>query len=222
MEKDDWQEVPSHDADDWQDLPTSDSAATSPVTAATTSLAEGALPFGLAGTLAGAGKAGMDAITGVRGPLAGGSLQDIASDYQQAKNSFQNDAERSAKENPKIALATQIAPVAGAAGYGLAKGAASVGGKLLASEAVKNYLKGKSGEIGGRVGSMAGNVVLPGIGGDIGSLIGARVGKGAGSMMEKISEKIAERKALQEVLEAAAKKPRIDPFRVRKSWEDAG
>lgn len=81
---------------------------TSPITAATTGLIEGAVPF--AGAIAGAGKAAMDAITGVRGPLApGGKFSDIGDDYRQARDSFTGDARKAADANPGTALAANIA-----------------------------------------------------------------------------------------------------------------
>jgi hypothetical protein len=81
---------------------------TSPVTAATTGIIQGAIPF--AGAIAGAGKAAMDAVTGVAGPLApGGSLDDLAQDYRQARDSFSSDANQASKANPGIALASNVA-----------------------------------------------------------------------------------------------------------------
>jgi hypothetical protein len=126
----------------------------SQVTAATTHLAQGSLPFGLAGTLAGAGKAAVDAISGVRGPLAGGSFSDIADDYHQVKADFEGDAQASAKSNPMTALGMEL--VGGGVGAqaftGIPGRAAEfvqdvpwkkVGGKLLdfAPDAVANYAR---------------------------------------------------------------------------------
>jgi hypothetical protein len=80
---------------------------TSPATAAATGIIEGAVPF--ASAIAGAGKAGMNAITGVTGPLAGGSLGDVMDDYRQARDSFSQDAKTAADANPKTAFAGNIA-----------------------------------------------------------------------------------------------------------------
>lgn len=79
----------------------------SPITAATTGIMQGAVPF--ASAIAGAGKTAMDAITGVRGPLAGGSLDDLVKDYRQARDSFQADAKTSAEANPATSFAGNIA-----------------------------------------------------------------------------------------------------------------
>lgn len=112
MAKDDWEEIPlNSEKDDWQEMDLSQgdhSEAKSPVTAATTGLIQGAVPF--AGAIAGAGKTAMDAITGVRGPLApGGKLEDLAEDYRQARDSFTGDAKIAAEANPGIALASNVA-----------------------------------------------------------------------------------------------------------------
>jgi hypothetical protein len=80
---------------------------TSAVTAATTGLIQGSVPF--ASSLAGAGKATMNAITGVSGPLAGGSMEDILDDYRSGRDQFQSDARVAAETNPKTAFAGNVA-----------------------------------------------------------------------------------------------------------------
>jgi hypothetical protein len=79
----------------------------SPITAATTGAIQAAVPF--AAPLAGVGKAAMNAITGVSGPLAGGDLSDIARDYRLGKEQFQGEARRASEANPKIAMTGNIA-----------------------------------------------------------------------------------------------------------------
>lgn len=114
--------------------------AKSEVTAATTGLAQGALPFGLAGSLAGVGKASMDAITGVRGPLAGGTLSDLGDDYTQTKNQFENDAKTAETNHPLVSLTANAAP--GLVGVGAA--AKAVGAKLPPmSDLVKTAIMAK-------------------------------------------------------------------------------
>lgn len=80
---------------------------TSPVTSATTGIIEGAVPF--AAPIAGIGKAAMNAITGVSGPLGGGSMDDILEDYRSGRNEFQQNAKRAREANPKTAFAGNIA-----------------------------------------------------------------------------------------------------------------
>lgn len=82
--------------------------ATSPVTAATTGLANGA-SYGLAGKLAGVGKTAMDAITGTRGPLAGESLSDLGDDYAESRDSFKGDANKAAEAHPYVSGAANVA-----------------------------------------------------------------------------------------------------------------
>lgn len=98
----------------------------SPVTAATTGIANGS-SFGLAGPLAGLGKTAMDAVTGTRGPLAGEPLSDLGKDYAESRDSFQNDANRASDAHPSIS------------------GAATTVGTLLptAMGSVGNYIEGK-------------------------------------------------------------------------------
>ncbi len=97
---------PKFDWDAFDHAPGTDPK-TSGVTAATTGLIQGAVPF--ASAIAGAGKAGMDAITGVRGPLAGGSLGDLVDDYREGRDSFANDAKSSGEAHPAISVASNIA-----------------------------------------------------------------------------------------------------------------
>jgi hypothetical protein len=105
---------------------------TSPVTAATTGIIQGAVPF--AGALAGLGKVGMDAITGVRGPLAGGSLDDLLKDYRSARDSFTGDAKSAAEAHPDVSIAGNIA---GGMANPLFQGAGHSLGKLMGAGAVQ-------------------------------------------------------------------------------------
>src|SRR4051812_460372 len=100
-------ETPEGPQSSWRNSIRNEDTTKSPVTTMTTGLIQGAVPF--ASALAGAGKAGMDAITGVRGPLAGEDLGSVVDDYRQARDSFSGDAKRAAEENPKTALAFNIA-----------------------------------------------------------------------------------------------------------------
>lgn len=77
-----------------------------PITAATTGIIQGAVPF--AGALAGAGKAGLNAISGVTGPLRGGSFNDIVEDYRRSRDEFTGDAAKAAEANPGAALAGNL------------------------------------------------------------------------------------------------------------------
>ncbi len=80
---------------------------TSAVTAGATGLIQSAVPF--ASALAGAGRAGMNAITGVTGPLAGGSMSDIADDYRGARDQFVNDTKTAEKAHPGASFAGNLA-----------------------------------------------------------------------------------------------------------------
>lgn len=80
--------------------------AKSPVTAATTGAIQGAIPF--ASAFAGAGKAATNAITGVTGPLGGGSFGDILDDYRRERDAFSKDARTAAQANPKVAFAGSL------------------------------------------------------------------------------------------------------------------
>jgi hypothetical protein len=84
-----------------------DTPANSPITAATTGIIEGAVPF--AASLAGLGKAGMDAVTGVRGPLGGGSFEDLVQDYRSGRDQFSDDAKQAADAHPAISVAGNVA-----------------------------------------------------------------------------------------------------------------
>lgn len=88
--------------DDMMKLEESVDPKTSPVMAVTTGMIRGAVPF--AAPIAGAGKAAMNAITGVSG-----SLDDVLDDYRSGRDQFQNDATQAADANPKTAFAANIA-----------------------------------------------------------------------------------------------------------------
>ncbi len=100
------EETPSHWKDTIQEEVPWDDPRKSKVTSAALGLVEGAVPF--ASSIAGAGKAGLDAITGVRGPLAGGDLGDVLDDYREARDSVQNDSRIARDANYKTSLAAGI------------------------------------------------------------------------------------------------------------------
>lgn len=85
-----------------------DDPANSPITAATTGVANGA-SLGLAGNVGALGKTAMDAITGTRGPLAGAPLSDLAQDYSDSRDSFKNDAAKAAEAHPYVSGAGNLA-----------------------------------------------------------------------------------------------------------------
>jgi hypothetical protein len=101
--------------------------ASSPVTAATTGFMEGAMPF--ASAIGGAGKTALDAITGTRGPLAGGDLEDLMDDYRTTRDSIRKDTKKSAEENPKTAF---MSTLAGGVANPLFKNAHSLGDVMKA------------------------------------------------------------------------------------------
>lgn len=101
------------------------------ITAAMTGVIQGAVPF--ASALAGAGRAGMNAITGVTGPLGGGDLSEIVDDYRNARDSFAKDAKASQSEHPYIGVASNIA---GGLSNPLFKGADTLG-KVAGASAIQ-------------------------------------------------------------------------------------
>lgn len=88
--------------------------ATSPVTAATTGLAN---LGGVGPWIGAAGKTGMDAATGVSGPLAGGSMHDLLDEFLAQHKSLKDNFVKAANGHPKIAGAGNLV------GGGLALGA---------------------------------------------------------------------------------------------------
>lgn len=116
--------------DDYDHAPPSDPLK-SPVTAATTGLIQGAVPF--AGTLAGVGKAVADTVSGVSGPLAGGDLGDIADSYRSGRDAFMQDASKAAANHPVIST---VANIAGGGANPLFQAASSLPG-LAAAGAVQ-------------------------------------------------------------------------------------
>lgn len=112
----------------------SPSAATSPVTAATTGLANGA-SLGWAPAIGAATKTGMDAIVGTNGPLAGGSLSDLVDEYHRQRDELESRFAKAAAAHPKIAAAANLA--GGATSLGLAGPAAMTPGGLAASGAIQ-------------------------------------------------------------------------------------
>src|SRR5690349_1825063 len=114
--------------------------------AVSTGLIAGANPF--SATLGGIGKAAADAITGVRGPLGGGSLSDVLDDYREARDSVKQDTEGAAKEHPYIAGASNIA---GGLANPLFQGANTLG-KALGAGAIQGLGQGDADLTKGEVG----------------------------------------------------------------------
>lgn len=107
------------------------SAATSPVTSATT----GALNLGGVGPWVGAaGKTGMDAVTGVNGPLAGGSMHDLLDEFLAQHKQLKDDFVKAANANPKISKGANF--VGGGAALGAMGPAAMTPAGLAATGAV--------------------------------------------------------------------------------------
>jgi hypothetical protein len=161
---------------DYTVVPPEPEPSQSPVTAATTGLIQGAVPF--ASALAGVGKAGLDAITGERGPLAGGSLSDIADDYRHARDEFAQDAKTSAAANPKTALAANIV---GGVANPLFKGANTLG-KSAAAGAVQNLGMSDADLTKGDVGKAAIDTAIGAAGGAAGHIIAPKIIQGVKSI----------------------------------------
>lgn len=85
-----------------------DSPAASPVTAATTGLMSGATG-GFADEIGAAGKTAMDTIVGNVGPLAGGSMGDIANSYRRNRGEIRKDFQTAAQANPGVSLTANLA-----------------------------------------------------------------------------------------------------------------
>jgi hypothetical protein len=157
--------------EDIEPIETPSNPTDSPITAITTGLAKGAVPF--ASSIAGAGRAAMDAITGVRGPLAGEGLEDIVEDYRQARDSFQSDAKKAAEANPKTAFA---ANVAGGAANPLFRGADSLP-KVMGAAAVQSLGDSDTDLTKGEIGNAAKDLGYGAAGGALGYGAGKAVGK---------------------------------------------
>lgn len=156
---------------------------TSPVTAATTGIIQGAVPF--ASALAGAGKAGLDAITGVRGPLAGGSLGDIADDYRSARDTFSSEARGAQEANPKTAFAGSLV---GGVANPLFKGANTIP-KAMGAGAVQGLGMSDADLTQGKVVPALKDAAMGAGGGALGYGAGKLVGKGidvAGKAAKKL------------------------------------
>lgn len=78
------------------------------VTAGTTGFINGAT-LGFAPALAGIAGAGMDAITGTRGPLNGGGLSDLVDDYRERRDKVRNDEAEANRAHPVISGAANLA-----------------------------------------------------------------------------------------------------------------
>lgn len=138
----------------------------SPITAATTGLIQGAVPF--AGAIAGVGKTAMDAITGTRGPLAGNDLGDLVDDYRQARDSFSKDARTSQEANPGIGIASNIA---GGFANPLFKGADTLP-KVIGASALQSLGQGEADLTKGELGQAALDTAIGAGGGALGYGIG--------------------------------------------------
>jgi hypothetical protein len=148
-----------------------DDPSSSPITAVTTGLIQGAVPF--AGSLAGIGKAGMDAVTGIRGPLGGGTLQDIVDDYRQTRDSFSADAKRAADANPKVSLASNLA---GGMANPLFKGADSLP-KAMGASAIQAAGMSDADLTRGEIGQAASDAVAGAGAGALGYGVGQAIPK---------------------------------------------
>lgn len=173
--------------------------AQSPVTSFTTSAIQSAVPF--ASSIAGAGQAGMNAITGVTGPLAGGSLSDIKQDYQRARDQFTGESKAAQEASPAssmggaligaganpLFLGATTLPKAAAAG-------AAQGLGLSESDLTKGELPGAFGDaLGGAAGGSLGyglGKAIPAAGRGVASL-GKKALTNLGPTGEAISARLA-------------------------------
>lgn len=101
----------------------------SPVTAATTGLAQGA-SLGWAPAIGAASRTAMDAITGTNGPLAGGDLDDLVDEYRRQRDELRGKFAKAAAVHPRISAAANLA--GGVASLG-AVGPAAMTSKGLAA-----------------------------------------------------------------------------------------
>ncbi len=120
------------DPSDIQMVGQSGSPSVSPVTAAATGVI-GGVP--LAKQVGAIGGTAMDAITGVAGPLGGGSIQDLIDDYKGRHEKLQSDFAKAAAAHPAISAAGNVA--GGVASLGLAGPAAMSSGGLAATGAAQ-------------------------------------------------------------------------------------
>lgn len=79
----------------------------SPVTAATSGIASGAT-LGWAPALGAGAKTAMDAVTGVNGPLGGGSIDDLIDEYKNQRDMLRNSFAKAAAAHPHVAMAGKL------------------------------------------------------------------------------------------------------------------
>ncbi len=176
-----------------------------PATAAASGLIQGGT-LGFGDEIGAAGKAAMNAITGVTGPLGGGSLSDIGEDYARNRDQLRSEFQKSAQANPKTALAANIAgsianPINTmipnvSAGKGLGSAIANAGTQGAAVGAVQGVGSSDSNNIGGIARDAALSTGVGALGGGVGGALayGAEkaapvVGKWLGNKAEDLSAK---------------------------------
>jgi hypothetical protein len=194
---DDWEEVSSDSPDDWEEV---SPAETSPITTATTQLAQGGT-LGFGDELAAIGKAGMNAITGVTGPLGGQDLSSIADDYYNTRAQARSDFNKAAKANPKTALAFNIAgslanPLASmipnvTAGKTLGGAMANAGTQGAALGATMGVGNSEADSLDGMAKDAAIGGVIGGIGGAAGGALVHGASKGSGAVKDFIKRRAA-------------------------------
>lgn len=169
---------PSSGGFNWNDhpeVPDTSPEASGPAAAAT-GLINGAT-LNLSPRIGAVGKTAMDAITGVNGPLAGGSVQDLIDEYNSQHEKLQSDFAKAARAHPKISMAANMAGgVAGLSPLGAsamsAPGLAATGAvagagaspNLASPDALKNAAMGAGANV---VGGKAIEAAAPLVGGAI-------------------------------------------------------
>lgn len=157
----------------------------SPVTAATTGAIQGAT-LGWAPALGAAGGTAMDAVTGIRGPLGGGSIDDLIDDYKQKREELRKSFAKAAAVHPTIA---------GVAGIGAGAVPLAIAGPAAASTkglAATGALMGAGGVDVNSAGDLADEAASAGL--------GAATTVAGGKAIEKVAPYVG--KALAPVGEA--------------------
>lgn len=181
-------------------VPPQATPATSPVTAATTGVANGA-SMGFAPALGAIGKTAMDAITGVSGPLAGGSLDDLIDEYRSQRDALKSSFAKAAAAHPSIATAGNIIG-GGATMGGIGPAAMSTGG--LAATGAATGLGNSNADLTKAIQDPS-QAVQAAKDAGTGALTSLVVGKTLGGLMGKTGETLSpDSTALTDTAETAA------------------
>jgi hypothetical protein len=174
-----------------------------PTQSKVTAAAAGALnPLGLLDEMSAAGSTGLNAITGISGPLAGGSMQDLVDEYRSKRDSMRGELSKIQEANPKTYVAGRISGGLATGGLtGVPQSALAAGGQSAAlgaanglgesdadltrgeyEQATKDTLKGAG---VGLIGGVAGY----GIGKGVSSALNGNLSKGLNGLAEKYAVK---------------------------------